>query len=211
MPNPKIIETDAAPLIDLETCRRQCEVVAIDFDSDTAEATHPDDPQILIYLGAAIGMAEQFTGLALRLRTYELALDAFPTCPAYIELPRPPFVSLISVTYGDEEDVTSDGEIYDVDDSHQFARVRPVDGRWPDVVTAPNAIKVRYVAGYVGSEPNSDGALAPQLPEDIKAAILLMLAHLYEHRKDTADNSLASIPSGFRFMLKPYDVQTHLA
>lgn len=198
---PKVVATESEPLLDLDTCRRQCGLVAIDADSDGNES-HPDDALLTIYLDAAIDRAEAFTGLAIRLRTYELALDSFPG--DYIELPRPPLVQLIGITYGDDVSATSD-DIYTVDDFGQFARIIPLED-WPVVETATNTIRVQYRAGY--SDNDSD---AEDVPGDIKAAILLMLAHLFEHRKDTDASTLASIPSGFEALLRPHRVLTGLA
>lgn len=203
----KVITHPAGHLLSLDTCREHLEVVPIDGDSDNE--THPDDALILGMLDAAVAHAEQFTGLSIMVRTWESALDEFPVDG--VELPRPPFVELLSFSAVNDSDGELDPSSYTVDDygtPEQPVVLRAVSS-WPSVTKAPNTIKIRYRSGYQSEEdPDSD---APPLPRSLRAAILLMLGHLYENREDSIDRALVSIPSGAEALMRPLRVRLGMA
>lgn len=211
MTDAKIIARAPGPLFTIEECRRQCEVMAIDADSD-GDATHPDDELILGYLEAAIDMAEDFTGLAISQKTYEVALDQFPSgrrpqWTPWIELPVSPFVSVESFVVGLESDadVLDNGTDYFVDSYGQFARLRPVS-TWPSVTTGFGQIVIQFVAGY---ELDSDGRAA--VPPAIKQAIMLALGDWYKNREDSNDKQLFVLPNGSQMLLRPKRVRLGMA
>lgn len=111
--------------------------------------------------------------------TWELRLDAFPD-GGVIELPRPPLQSVTSVKYYDTEGVltTLATTEYSVDaPAGPFA----VPGRvllgyaksWPATRGIPNAVTVRFVAGY--------GATAATVPGGLRTAIKLLAGDLYSN------------------------------
>jgi len=215
-PGIKVISTTAGPMISLEKLRQQCELVAIDGDSDAD--SHPDDELLIAYLDAAIEHAEDFTGLAIALRTYEMALDSFPWSSAWtsrgIELPRPPLIRIDSffATAAGSEGELDEGDDYLVDDYRTPARIVPVTS-WPSMTRATNALKIRFTAGYMtpayeeaSDFSASDYAGAQQLPAAIRQALLLMVRHFWEHRSDSVDKTLATIPNGFKDLLRPKKV-----
>jgi len=189
-------------LIDLATLRKQCEIVATDIDSDGVES-HPDDALLSIYLESAIDMAEEFTGLAVGLQTFEMGYDEFPD--GEIELPAAPFVDLVNFSVGDESDGIVDDTTYQIDTYSQLARLVPVTV-WPTVVASMNTIKIRWRAGYSATDED-----APPLPESIKLALLLIVGHFYAHREDTNDKVLSTIPNGFEALLRPKRVRYGMA
>ncbi len=70
-------------------------------------------------------------------------------------------------------------------------------------------MKVRYRSGYQSEEdPDSD---APPLPRSLRAAILLVLGHLYENREDSVEKALASIPNGAEALMRPLRVRLGMA
>lgn len=124
-------------------------------------------------------------GRAFMPQTWELSLDEFP-CDA-IQLNLPPIISLTSVKYDDADGVeqTEDTDNYYVDTSSSMPWVVPVSGySWPTTLDGINALRVRFVAGYV------DGVV----PAPIKAAVLLMTGDLYEQRKTFSDGSVSAVP-----------------
>jgi len=215
-PGIKVISTAAGPLIPLETLRQQCELVAIDGDSNAE--SHPDDELLLAYLDAAVEHAEDFTGLSIALRTYEVAFDSFPWMSAWnsrgIELPRPPLIRVDSFF---APDGGSDGELdegtdYLVDDFRVPARLVPVTS-WPSMTRATNALRIQFTAGYMTPAYEeasdfsvSDYAGAQPLPHAIRQALLLMVRHFWEHRSDSVEKTLATIPNGFKDLLRPKKV-----
>lgn len=203
----KVLTHPTGHLLSLDTCREHLEVVPIDGDSDSE--THPDDALILGMLDAAVAHAEQFTGLSLLVRTWEAAMDDLPA--AGFELPRPPFIELLSFSAVNDSDGEFDPADYVVDDygtPEQPVVLRPAT-IWPQVTKAPNTVRVRYRAGYQAEEdPDSD---APPLPRSLRAAILLVLGHLYENREDSVEKALASIPNGAEALMRPLRVRLGMA
>ena len=203
----KVIAHPTGRLLSLDTCREHLEVVPIDGDSDNE--SHPDDALILGMLDAAVAHAEQFTGLSILVRTWEAALDEFPADG--FELPRPPFIELVSFSAVNDSDGELDPSTYVVDDygtPEQPVVLRPA-AAWPSVIKAPNTIKVRFRSGFQSEEdPDSD---APPLPRSLRAAILLLLGHLYENREDSAEKALASIPNGAEALMRPLRVRLGMA
>lgn len=145
-----------------------------------------DDTLISSLIVAARQSAEHITGRALMPQTWELALDAFDSV---ICLPKPPFVSVTSVKYTDSNGVlqTLDPAAYSVDSYSEPARLIPVyGGSWPSTRSQPNAVLIRYQAGY---------ADAAAVPQEIKSWMLLKIGALYANRESVAVGvSVAEVP-----------------
>lgn len=122
------------------------------------------DSLISGWVGAATQAAQTELNRQLVSATYELALDAFPAwC---IDLPRGP-LSVASVKYIDQAgaEQTLAAENYVVDVRSTPGRVVLADGySWPTTQRRPNAVVVRYVAGF---------GVAAAVPESIKQWMLL--------------------------------------
>ena len=160
----------------------------------------PDDELVMAYLAAARMHCEARTGIALGMQDFEVVLSSFPET---IELPYPPFIALLNgIEFTDGvTDTEIDAELYTVDTwSGDTAVISPVSS-WP---TQPegHTIRLRYSAGY-GAEPE---AAAP-LPAPVRAAILLMLGHLYANREAVDVNSMMALPLGVDSLLRPYSVR----
>lgn len=220
-PGLKPISFVEGPMIPLETLRSQCEVVAIDPAIDTDhEPTHPDDALILGCLDAAVEHAEDLTGLTIALRTYEMSLDSFPVhCRPWqhdsgILIPRSPFISVERFFAPDGG--SSDGEFdlgddFIVDDYRRPTRLLPVTS-WPAITRATNAILIRFKAGYrTESYFDTDYEGAQVLPSAIRQALLLLTAHFFENRAETAEKAISSIPLGVDALLKPKQVRMGFA
>ena len=160
----------------------------------------PDDDLVMAYLAAARMYCENRTGIALGMQEFEVVMDSFPDT---IELPYPPFIALsegIQFTDG-VTDTEIDAALYTVDTwSGDTAVISPVSS-WPEQPEA-HKIRIRYSAGY-GTEPE---AAAP-LPAPVRAAILLMLGHLYANREAVDLNSMMALPLGVDSLLRPYSVR----
>lgn len=93
--------------------------------------------------------AEAITARALITQTLEFVMDCFP--PLGFELPRGKAQSITSVTYVDDQGVmqTLTGSGYLLDDASDPSWLFPAfDTCWPTTRAIPNAVRVRYVAGY---------------------------------------------------------------
>lgn len=51
----------------------------------------------------------------------------------------------------------------------------------------------------------------PGSPRSLRAAILLVLGHLYENREDSVEKALASIPNGADALMRPLRVRLGMA
>lgn len=200
--------SDAEPVFSLETLYRQCELVAIDIDSEGVES-HPDDALLLRLARAALLSAEKFTGLCLIPRRLEMALDQFPGT-SDIEIPRAPFVALVSLAYGYESDAVllQEGEDFTVDPFGNLVRLRPFVA-WPNIQKMPSVVRIIWEAGYsLEADPDTD---REPMPEDVKSAILLTVEHLYKNRGATTEKALAVLPLGVEHLLRPHRVLTGFA
>lgn len=131
--------------------------------------TDADDTLIGALISAAREFAEHYTQATLAATVYELALDAFPLDA--IDLPNASNAEDVSVKYTDTAGVeqTISPAAYVVSDYGMTAHIYPLD-LWPVVGDYPNAVRVRYTA-------------SPAIvPATAKAAVLELLAHLYENR-----------------------------
>jgi uncharacterized phiE125 gp8 family phage protein len=147
-----------------------------------------DDALITALIVAARQGAEHMTGRAIMPQTLELALDGFYDGMdsgltwggrhAYrVTLPRPPLASITSVKYVDADGVlqTMASSDYQLDSHSEPARLVPAYGTcWPTTRCQPNAVLIRYVAGY---------ADANAVPQDIRQWMLLRIGMLYENRE----------------------------
>lgn len=150
-----------------------------------------EDTEIQQCVAAATERAEEFRGEQFCTAVWRLALDRFPsacerigwseTYPfdrGAIVPPRPPLISVASITYVDTNGATQtlSPSAYQVDAISRPGRIVPAYGEsWPATRSQPNAVLVQYSAGY--------GA-ASAVPAKIKQAILLMTADLFWNRGD---------------------------
>ncbi len=199
---PKIVVQPYAEMLTIEECRAHLNIQPYEVDSDGA-GTHPDDDLIMATQSAAREHCENFLGMSIVQKTYEIAMDKFPD--GAIELPMPPLVSVESVTAGEDSDGLLDSALYVMDDYSVPPRVVPVT-TWPTVTASTNFVRVRYVAGF---GEDSDGN--QPLPYAIRTAMLLMLGHLYENRSDSEDVQIFSVPNGVEALLRPLRIRLGMA
>ncbi|MFZ5762838.1 MAG: head-tail connector protein [Thermodesulfobacteriota bacterium] len=156
-----------------------------------------DDALITALIQAARERAEAITRRALISQTWEVYLDEWPS-EGFIRLPMPPLQSVASVKYTDTDGVEHTFSDWAADVASLPGRVVLNHGAaWPSVTLRPvNPIAVRFVAGY------GDAAA---VPASIKAAMLLMIGHLYENREESvAGVSIAALPMGAEALLAPF-------
>lgn len=200
----KIITGPVAEPVSLQEAKLHLRIIADVSDV----AANPEDAYVTALIVAARETAEHLTGRALMPQTLELAMSGFPRvdCTGLqdteiryyadrITLPRPPLVSVTSVKYLDESGVqqTLDPSAYVLDDHSEPACLTPAYGlSWPANRCQPNAVLVRYDAGY------ADAATVPTL---IKSWMLLCIGMLYENRESVVTGiSVSSLPSVDRLL-----------
>jgi len=154
---------------------------------------HTDDDDLIEQIMlAATEWAENYQRRTYITRSRTYYLDEFP------EVFRPPFSPLVTITsikYYDTDGVqqTLDSAQYRVDTATEPGRVTEAyNCNWPDIRSMTNAIEVIYTSGY--------GA-AGDVPDDIKAALKMLIAHLYEDRQAVIDKNLYEVPLGVKTLL----------
>lgn len=153
-------------------------------------------------IAAARQHIEAYTGRALVTQTWELRAQYFPDA---FELPRAPVQSITSVSYVDIAGVTQTlpGDQYtliaDIGPHAQPGRMVPAYlATWPACRGYEDDVRVRYVAGYGNGQA---------VPQPIRAAMLLLIGHLYENREAVITGTgVNDLPLGVAALLAPYKV-----
>ena len=161
--------------------------------------TTDDDSYIDSLVVAARQYTEQVTRRALITQTWNLYLDEFVSP---VLLPRPPLSSVSSIKYIDTDGVeqTTVTGVYTVDTDAEPGHVfTAYNQAWPTARQVEKAIDIEYVAGY------GDAAAVPQ---GLKHAMLLLIAHWYEHRETVNDFQVYDVPMGYAALVWPYRVMS---
>lgn len=168
-----------------------------------------DDVLIASWILASAAYFEEQTGRQLMTTVREYWLDEFPSTNQKIEIPRPPLRSVQSVEYVDANgDVLSftdggspEGLAYDVKaPAGPYARpgwvVPKYGGVWPVARFEPGTVRIQFTAGY--------GDSADDLPDLVKAALLLLVGQFDQFRSEThmaERGALARLPLGLDLMM----------
>jgi uncharacterized phiE125 gp8 family phage protein len=197
----KIIVPPATYPVSLYEAKKH--VNAYDFDDD--------DELLNLYIRAATLNAENFTGRAFIDQTVDFYIDGFPAGKNYIELSKPPLIEFGGVFYSESATESEwDASSYLIDSASQKARVILSNGvSWPITTSVPNSVRMRYRAGYVADAEASP--LVAAVPEDIKAAILLMVGTLYAQRETVViGQSVSELPWSAEMILRPHRIHTSI-
>lgn len=138
-----------------------------------------DDAWLQDAIAAATEMVEGDTNRQLITAVSRLSLDGVPA-QGWIDIPRPPLVSVSSLTYVDTNSVTQTWAATNYRVSAP-AGPRCARGRitlasgisWPTLATVSDALQVNFTHGY--------GA-ASAVPAMLKQALKLLIAHWYDNR-----------------------------
>jgi len=163
---------------------------------------HADEDDLIRALQeTAVSMWESQTRRQLMVATYEETFRGFED---EMELRPAPLAAVASIEYLDTDDAeqTLSTDVYGVDAALEPAVVyRKSLQDWPALSAFRNPVTVTFTAGYT--------TLAA-VPEDIKSAIKLMVAHLFEHREAVAEpvgrGGFVDLPMGWDALLAPYSV-----
>lgn len=191
-----------------------------------------DDTLITTLIIVARQAVEEFLGRALITQTWQVFYDRFPdffygqidgcdiTSVGSFELPvnffqdrgrrrareiellKPPLQSVTHVKTFDNDDTETTFST----DSYQvsvYGGVAPTRGRitlrdgatFPFFTRNADGIEIQFIAGY--------GDAASDVPEQIKQAMLLIIAKLYEDRGD-CDDCDSTMPKTAKLLLNPY-------
>ncbi|MFG1465257.1 head-tail connector protein [Xanthobacter sp. DSM 24535] len=184
---------------------RPASIITMDQAKSHLRVEHGDDDadieRLIFAAQAHIDGPSGDLGRAIGLQTLELTLDGCELWPgAHIDLPYPPYVELVSISYldplGAQQSLAT--EAVAVINHGGLARLYPLFGScWPLVLRRPGAVRVRYRAGY--ETPELDAV-------PIQQAMLLMIGHWYRNREAESEVSFSHLPLGVDALLGPYRV-----
>lgn len=150
-----------------------------------------EDATIDRLISAATAQVQHITQRALVTQTWRLTLDAFP-CGA-IKVPMPPLKAITAFTYIDANGVEQTLTGYQVDNSGLIGRILPAYGTsWPAARCQPQSLKIDFTAGY------------DVVPDDVVAALLLIVGHLDQNREAVTAGPAIELPLGVEALLAPY-------
>ena len=155
--------------------------------------TSEDDALIAGLVSAATQMAQNYLSQAFVTQTITETFDAWGDLqtPSQLRLTLHPVISVTSISYVDSEGATQvlPANQYATDLYTKRCVIEPAyNVTWPTLRTQRNAVTVVYQAGY--------GAAAA-VPEDIKTALKLILADMYENRTD----GIRRLPTASKYIL----------
>lgn len=174
---PYRIETVTAPAVEpvsASEAKAHCRVEISD-----------DDSLITALIVAARQVVESRVQRALVTQTLDLTLEYFPWDNRRIVIPNPPLQSVTTLKYYDGEGTlqTWDSANYRVLTGTPGQIVPAYNVDWPSIRDMPEAVVIRYVAGY---------GVAANVPQSLKQAILLLVGHWYENREAANINAAAT-------------------
>jgi uncharacterized phiE125 gp8 family phage protein len=133
-------------------------------------------------------------------RTYRATFSRWPDKGRPLVLPVPGVQSVTLVTYANDVNATVtmvSGTDYRLvrGPTHHVLELPPADGLWPWTANRGDAVTVEYSAGY---------GFAADVPRGIKAAMLLLVGHLYENREAVSKDAGVEVPLGLQPLLFPF-------
>lgn len=156
-------------------------------------------------------ICEVYAGLSFVTQERQVKLDRFPYDykKYWIELPYGPVQYVTSFTYTKDDNTTGTLVLntnYRLDTHSRLARLFPInsDGEidtWPtDYKLIPHPITITYQCGY-------DSVSYEPLPDQIKQAILLQVASMFENRQDEQQGGTQTISWNSRAILDTIKVE----
>jgi uncharacterized phiE125 gp8 family phage protein len=182
----EVIEPPTEEPVSIEEARSQCSIEegCTDYDAD-----------LTVYLKAARAHAEEITGTALMDQTVLMRASCFSDLG---QLPCAPLQSIDSITYLDE---AGDEQILGVDvyepvlvGMRPFIRLKSGQA-FPCAWRVRDAIRVTAPAGY---------GTAASIPDDVKLAMLLMIAEWFKEREMSGAADTERVPNAAISLLKPH-------
>lgn len=158
-----------------------------------------EDDLITGLITAARRHLERSLGRALITQSWFLFLDGWPG-GFVVELPIAPLQTIDSVTTfaADDTGTVFAADNYFVDATSEPPRLVLRGAQtWPKPGRRANGIEIALTAGY--------GATSADVPQPLLQALLLLVAHWYEHREPVVlDDTPHAVPATVAGLLAPY-------
>lgn len=156
-----------------------------------------DNEELTRLIYAARRYAENYTGRAFITQVWDLFFDSFPQ---KIEVPFAPLQSVTHVKYTDTDGVqqTLSDTLYTVNTNAEPGYIIPAYNEdWPDTRAVPDAVEVRFIAGYGDAETD--------VPQDLRNALFLLIGDWAENTEDSIIGaSRADVSFSVRTQLDTY-------
>lgn len=158
-----------------------------------------EDTLITALIEAATAHVERVFGLALITQGWTIVRDAWPES-WLLELPLSPIQTVTTVT---SFDTAGTGSVFDA--THYFADTASRPPRlvlhgsapWPKPGRCANGIEIAVTAGF--------GDLGSDVPQPVRQALLLLIAHWYERREPVVLGAgPLEVPGMVASLLTPY-------
>jgi uncharacterized phiE125 gp8 family phage protein len=160
--------------------------------------TAVEDPVIASLILAARLHIEGALDIAMLTQSWTLVLDRWPA-DGRVAIPLGPLQSVGSVKVYNADDVaeTVPASSYLVDLSSLRPRlVRNTGAVWPTPGRSASGIEIAVTAGY--------GDTRDKVPQPIRQALLMLVAHWYEQREPVVFEQPDVLPHGVADLLAPY-------
>lgn len=228
--NVRVVTRPTAEQLTLDEVRDHLRIITY-----TSPPLYEEDALLTGLISVAREWCEWWTTSALAPQTLELGLNGFPGAAATttsttsagsdqqnavvftfddgILLPYAyPLIAVEQVVYDDGSGSTiamGSGDYY-VDEFQRPAHLYSSPGAsWPTAQASNRrAVRIRYTAGY--DLPDTSPMVNP-LPFAVKAAMLLVIGHLYDNRENSTEFPLTEIPLGAASLLERYRVRLGIA
>jgi uncharacterized phiE125 gp8 family phage protein len=140
---------------------------------------------------------ERTLDIALIAQDWSLFLDEWPD-DGIVHLPLGPLVAVNAVRLFDWQGQAKvlDPQLYGYDTRGLRARIWPHAGVWPTPGRRISGIEIAVSVGY--------GARPEDVPQPLRQALLMLVAHWHEEREPVVFDSPAELPLGVRSLLAPY-------
>lgn len=158
---------------------------------------HSDDDDLLTRLiGAATAFVDVKGALGHAMISQKWGQYVGPHPGGKVQLILGPVIEVNAVKYYDDAgDLQTDTIAnYEINGPAFANTIAPKTGySWPVAADRPDAIRIEYTVGY--------GEATTDVPETLRHAILLLIAHWYENREEANYDDLSNIPFGFEPLL----------
>ncbi len=178
------------------------EPVSIAEAKDHLRVDHSDEDA---YISSLILTSRLHIEAALSLvlihQSWTWTFDAWPKRSQSVTLPLRPVSAItgISILASDGAPTAMPASDYELDGNHVPPRLLRTTSQWPKPGKVHAGIEISFVAGF--------GPTADDVPQPVRHALLLLVAHWYEHRDPIEIGSdKTSVPEAVSTLLKPYRV-----
>ncbi|MEN6542005.1 head-tail connector protein [Parvibaculum sp.] len=156
-----------------------------------------EDMLVTALITAARATLEAETRRAFVTQNWRLLFDQFPEEAIVLPLAPVSAVAAISLVARTAPDETLDAALYELDLGGEPPCIwRAPGAAWPMTKRRVAGVAVDFTAGYGGAE---------SVPQPLKQAVLMLVAHWYETRLPVAfDGAVSDIPLTVAALIAPY-------